>query len=124
MVVATSGGCIAAVSLIVRLLGGSCAANDNLGQDLSGTATFISECAVGMETSVAFLLIVGMVVGMSMIMVMVVTTLARSVGVTMATENKETDEVREETSGTHDKHELGVVDLWGFDESGKGFEDD
>lgn len=128
MVVAASGGCVAAVSLIVgftiRLLGSSCAANNNLGQDLSGTATFISECAVGMKTSVAFFFIVGMVVGMSVIMVMVVTTLTRSVGVTMATEDKETDEVREETSGTHDKHELGVADLRGFDESGKGFEDD
>jgi hypothetical protein len=107
MVVATSGvrgvavdvcaGCIATVSLIVgftvRLLGGSCAANDSLGQDLGSTATFISECAVGMEASVAFLFIVSMIVGMSMIMVMVMATLSRSVGVAMATEDKETDEV-------------------------------
>lgn len=61
---------------------------------------------------------VGMIVAVVIMVVVGVT-----VAVTVAAEDKESDEVGEEASGTDDKHQLGVADLRGLDESGQGFED-
>lgn len=75
-----------------------------------------------MVTGVAFLLVVGVGVRMSVIMIVVV--LAGSMRVAMAAEDKETDKVGEQAGRTNNEHELGVIDLGGFDESGQCFEDD
>jgi hypothetical protein len=73
------------------LTGSVRALDDTLGQNLSGATAFVSERAV--IAGMALLGIVDVVVRMSVIMIVVVVVFARAVGVTVASENKETDKV-------------------------------
>lgn len=79
-----------------------------------------------MEEAFFLVMDVGVRVGMGMVvsMVVVVIVVLRSVGVTVSTEDKETDEVEEQTGATDREDQDRVADLWGLDETREGFEND
>ena len=104
------------------------ALDDGIGEDASGVAGLVGN--IGMDASrrnTTFLVVCVVVyvfVAMAVLMVMAMLVSSMSVGMTVAAQDEETDEVGKETGATNDKDELGVFDLRRLDESCDGFEDD
>lgn len=100
------------------------AADNDLGRDVGGIfVAMVSSMAFLFVVSVVVRVVVSMIVSI-VVMVVVVVVSTRSVRMAVAAENKEADKVGKETGAANNEHELGVVDLWRFNESGQGFEDD
>jgi hypothetical protein len=132
-------------SRVAALSGVAAIATSRVGGEATGSGTgllpvvvlFLEEQAaaiigtlsmgVALGSGEALFLVVGVSVLVDVfgvVVIVVVVVVGGSMGVAMAAENEEAEEVREETGGTDDEHQLGVVDLRGLDESGESFEND
>lgn len=96
--------------------GGGDLANDDVGVDIFDRTRFVGD--------VPTLLVSVMAVRVAVVMSVVVATFLVAMVVAVAAEDHEAEEIGNKTCDTDNEDELGLVDLGGFDESGKGFEDD